>query len=134
MRLALATASAQDGSAPFATETRAGRNAKRSVIACWVVLLVLLLRHREVISSDTLSNYIHVWFVADSLWHGEGLLFYIPVRAHRGAIAFPYGFIPWMFAVRLTMCCPLLRSIRPGIVPVFNTATSLSCARPSRTS
>jgi hypothetical protein len=101
MTLALATASAQDGSAPFAVETRAGRNAKRSIIACWVVVLVLLLRHREVISSDTLSNYIHVWFVADSVWHGDGLPFHMPVLAHGQALAFPYGFIPWMFAVLL---------------------------------
>lgn len=101
MTLALATASAQDGSAPFAIETRAGRYAKHSLIAVWVVILVLLLRHREVISSDTLSNYVHVWFVADSFWHGDGLPFRMPVLAHGQALAFPYGFIPWMFAVLL---------------------------------
>ena len=101
MTLALATASAQDGSAPIADETRAGRNAKRSLIAFWVIILVLLLRHREVISSDTLSNYIHVWFVADRFWHGHGLPFRMPVLAHGQALAFPYGFIPWMFAVLL---------------------------------
>ena len=101
MTLALATASAQDGSAPFATETRAGRNAKYGLIALWGVILVLLLRHREVISSDTLSNYIHVWFVADRFWHGGGLPFRMPVLAHGRALAFPYGFIPWMFAVLL---------------------------------
>ena len=27
--------------------------------------------------------------------------------------------MPWMFAVRLTMCWPLKRSISPGIVPSF---------------
>lgn len=101
MTLALATASGQDGSAPIALETRAGRNAKRSVIAFWIVILVLLLRHREVISSDTLSNYVHVWYVADTLWHGGGLPYYMPVLAHGQALAFPYGFIPWMFAVLL---------------------------------
>lgn len=101
MTLALATASAQDGSSPFAIETRAGRNAKRGLIALWAVILVLLLRHREVISSDTLSNYVHVWFVADRFWHGGGLPFRMPVLAHGRALAFPYGFIPWMFAVLL---------------------------------
>ena len=101
MKLAMATASAQDGSAPIDVETRAGRNAKRVTIAFWVVVLVLLLRHREVISSDTLSNYVHVWFVADRLWHGHGLPFHMPVLAHGKALAFPYGFIPWMFAVLL---------------------------------
>jgi hypothetical protein len=71
------------------------------MVAFWAVILVLLLRHREVISSDTLSNYIHVWFVADRLWHGHGLPFRMPVLAHGQALAFPYGFIPWMFAVLL---------------------------------
>src|SRR4051794_30945399 len=101
MTLALATASEQDGSAPVTTETRAGRNTKRSLVVVWAVILVLLLRHREVISSDTLSNYIHVWFVADRFWHGGGLPFHMPVLAHGRALAFPYGFIPWMFAVLL---------------------------------
>ena len=101
MTLALATASAQDGSAPLEIETRAGRTAKRGLIAAWIVVLVLLLRHREVISSDTLSNYVHVWFVADRFWHGGGVPFHMPVLAHGNALAFPYGFFPWMFAVLL---------------------------------
>jgi hypothetical protein len=101
MTLALATASAQDGSAALAVETRGGRLAKRGVIVFWVVILVLLLRHREVISNDTLSNYVHVWYVADSLWHGGGLPYHMPILAHGQALAFPYGFIPWMFAVLL---------------------------------
>jgi hypothetical protein len=66
-----------------------------------VVILVLLLRHREVISSDTLSNYIHVWFVADQFWNGHGVPYHMPVLAHGDALAFPYAFIPWMFAVLL---------------------------------
>jgi len=101
MKLATATASAQDGSAPVIAETRGARAAKHAVIAFWVVILALLLRHREVISSDTLSNYVHVWFVADQLWHGHGLPFHMPLLAHGRALAFPYGFIPWMFAVLL---------------------------------
>jgi hypothetical protein len=95
------TALRQDGSALLADETRAGRNAKRTLIVAWVVILVLLLRHREVISSDTLSNYVHVWFVADKVWHGGGVPFRMPVLAHGQALAFPYGFLPWIFAVLL---------------------------------
>jgi hypothetical protein len=48
-----------------------------------------------------LSNYIHVWFVSDQFWHGGGLPYRMPVLAHGQALAFPYGFIPWMFAVML---------------------------------
>ena len=58
------------------------------------MILALLLRHREVISSDTLSNYVHVWFVADQLWHGHGLPFHMPVLAHGDALAFPVRLHP----------------------------------------
>lgn len=73
----------------------------RVVLVVWAVLLVLLMRHREVISTDTLSNYVHVWFVADSLWGGDGLPYRMPVLASGDALAFPYAFVPWMVAVLL---------------------------------
>lgn len=78
-----------------------GRAALRFAAVGWAVVLVLLLRHREVISSDTLSNYVHVWYIAERVWHGHGIPFHMPVLAHGDALAFPYGFIPWMFAVLL---------------------------------
>jgi hypothetical protein len=80
---------------------RSGRVALRLVAAGWVIVLVLLLRHRVVISSDTLSNYVHVWYVADQVWNGHGIPFHMPVLAHGQALAFPYGFVPWMAAVLL---------------------------------
>jgi len=106
--LATATASADERSAatlddhdtddPYA---RTGRMARRVVVVLWVAILVVLLRQREIISSDTLSNYVHVWFVAEQVWHGHGLPFHMPVLAHGTALAFPYSFIPWMVAVLL---------------------------------
>ena len=102
MRFATASAltSADDGSAESRLD-RIGRAAWWIVITAWVVILALLLRHRLVLSSDTLSNYIHVWFVSDQLWHGHGLPFHMPVLAHGTALAFPYAFIPWMVAALL---------------------------------
>ncbi|HEX2383910.1 MAG TPA: hypothetical protein VHI95_14800 [Acidimicrobiales bacterium] len=104
LRFATASASANDRStevpAPLRVET-SGRVARLIVIAVWFVILALLLRHREVISSDTLSNYVHVWFVAQQVWHGNGLPFHMPVLSHGDALAFPYAFIPWMIAVLL---------------------------------
>jgi hypothetical protein len=105
--LATATASADERSAGPSTDQRAdgfarsGRIMQRVVIAVWVAILALLLRHREVLSSDTLSNYIHVWFVSEKVWHGHGIPFHMPVLAHGTALAFPYAFIPWMIAVLL---------------------------------
>lgn len=104
LKLATATASSADGSAaldPGRRVDRSGRIAHRVVLVAWLVILVLLLRHREVISSDTLSNYVHVWFVSEQLWHGHGLPFHMPVLANGAALAFPYAFIPWMVAVLL---------------------------------
>ncbi len=80
---------------------RHGHKFRWGVILGWTVILVLLLRHREVISSDTLSNYVHVWWAAENLWQGHGLPFHMVVLGHGEALTFPYGFIPWMFAVIL---------------------------------
>jgi hypothetical protein len=104
LKFATATASADEGSAEAPANLRverSGRVARSVVIAIWLVILALLLRHREVISSDTLSNYVHVWFVSQHLWHGNGLPFHMPVLAHGSALAFPYAFIPWMVAALL---------------------------------
>jgi hypothetical protein len=103
-RFATATASVDERSAeasPLSGIDRMGRIARDVVIAAWLVILVLLLRHREVISSDTMSNYVHVWFVAEQLWHGNGLPFHMPVLAHGNALAFPYAFVPWTMAALL---------------------------------
>jgi hypothetical protein len=78
-----------------------GRVALGIVAATWVAILALLLRHREIISSDTLSNYVHVWYIADRVWDGHSLPFAMPVLAHGDALAFPYGAIPWLAAVLL---------------------------------
>src|SRR5690349_21362094 len=95
---ASASASASDGSGSVAGNgrfERSGRMVTHAVLGAWAVIIVLLLRHREIISSDTLSNYVHVWFVANSVWHGHGVPFHMPVLAAGHALAFPYAFIPW---------------------------------------
>jgi hypothetical protein len=78
---------------------RSGRAATRVLLAAWAAIAALILRHREVISTDTLSNYVHVWYVSNQLWHGHGLPFHMPVLGAGQALAFPYGFLPWMLAV-----------------------------------
>lgn len=86
---------------PAPEADRSGRAARTIVAAIWIAVVALLLRHREVISSDTLSNYVHVWYIAERVWQGHGVPFQMPVLAHGSALAFPYGFIPWMMAVLL---------------------------------
>ena len=64
-------------------------------------MLALVLSHRIFVTNDSLSNYIHVWYIADRFWHGHGIPLYMPVLGHGDAFAFPYGFIPWMTAASL---------------------------------
>lgn len=100
----------QGTSAPAAD--RSGRTALVVAGAAWAVVLVLLLRHRTIITSDSLSNYLHVWWIAKRLWHGYGLPFRMPVLGHGQALAYPYAFIPWTFAALLW---PLLGEWSVGV-------------------
>ena len=64
----------------------------------WLAILALLVRHRLVVSHDTMINYAHVWYVAKRLWGGHGIPFRMPVLGHGQAFAFPYGSVPWLTA------------------------------------
>lgn len=61
----------------------------------------MILAHRIFVTNDSLSNYIHVWYVADRFWEGHGVPLRMPVIGHGDGYAFPYGFIPWMTAALL---------------------------------
>ncbi len=67
----------------------------------WSAGLALILSHRIFVTNDSLNNYIHVWYVADRLWHGHGVPLHMPVIGHGDAFAFPYGFLPWFSAALL---------------------------------
>ena len=104
LSVATASASAEDRSAALERDDfveRGGRIARGVFVALWAAILVLLLRHREIISSDTLSNYVHVWWVAENVWHGHGVPFHMAVLAGGRALTFPYAFLPWMLAALL---------------------------------
>ncbi len=66
--------------------------------AAWAIGLAFILAHRIYVTNDSLSNYIHVWYVADRFWHGHGIPLRMPALGHGDAFAFPYGFIPWFTA------------------------------------
>jgi hypothetical protein len=68
------------------------------VLAGWAVILAVILSHRVFVTNDSLSNYIHVWYVADTFWGGHGVPLHMPVAGHGQAYAFPYAFVPWMSA------------------------------------
>jgi hypothetical protein len=71
--------------------------------AAWAVVLGAILRHSLFISHDSMSNYGHVWWVAEQLRSGQGLPFRMPVIGHGEALTFPYGFLPWLVAGVLSL-------------------------------
>jgi hypothetical protein len=87
--------SAEASPAPFQL-SRYGRPALIAVGAAWIVVLGFILSHSLFVSHDSLSNYGHVWFVAEQLRSGGGLPFHMPVLGHGEALTFPYGFLPWL--------------------------------------
>ena len=64
----------------------------------WVVILALYLGHSIVLSSDSVNNHVHVWYIAHDLWHHARLPWPMPVLAHGDAYAYPYGFVNWTTA------------------------------------
>jgi hypothetical protein len=68
------------------------------LVAAWIVVLGLYLRHPIVLSSDSINNHVHVWYIAHDLWHHARLPWRMPVLAHGDAYAYPYGFINWTTA------------------------------------
>jgi len=78
-----------------------GNIALIAVAAAWVVVLALILRHRIFVTNDSVSNYMHVWYVAERIWGGHGIPLHMPVLGHGDAFAFPYGFLPWFSAALL---------------------------------
>jgi hypothetical protein len=87
---------AASGSTRLSRLLRLGRPALIGVAVAWAVVLVMMLTHTLFVSHDSLSNYSHVWWVADQLRGGQGLPFRMPVLGHGEALTFPYGFLPWV--------------------------------------
>jgi hypothetical protein len=69
--------------------------------AMWVALLVAIVRQPIFLTTDMVSNHVHIWYVAEQLWHGHGIPLRMPVLASGDAWAFPYGFLPWLVGALL---------------------------------
>jgi hypothetical protein len=68
------------------------------VVAAWIVLLARYLSHDVVLTSDSVNNHVHVWKIADNLWHHGRLPWRFPQLGHGEAYAYPYGFVNWTTA------------------------------------
>jgi hypothetical protein len=66
--------------------------------AVWIVVVGIYLTHSIVLSSDSVNNHVHVWYIAHDLWHHGRLPWKMPVLGHGQAYAYPYGFTNWTTA------------------------------------
>ena len=80
---------------------RTGTVATAVIAAAWAVIGALMLLRPVFISHDSLSNNVHVWFIADQLWSGHGIPMHVPALANGQALTFPYASIPWTTAALL---------------------------------
>jgi hypothetical protein len=83
---------------PGAADLPGGQIVVALLGAAWIVALVVYLRHPIVLSSDSVNNHVHVWYIARDLWHHGRLPWRMPVLAHGDAYAYPYGFVNWTTA------------------------------------
>ncbi len=86
---------------PATDEVAGGRIVFTIFAVAWIVVLVLYCTHAIVLSSDSINNHVHVWYIARDLWHHGRLPWRMPVLAHGDAYAYPYGFVNWTTAALL---------------------------------
>jgi hypothetical protein len=88
-----------DDRADHGTDDAPGGQVVLALLAvAWIVVLALYLRHAIVLSSDSVNNHVHVWYIARDLWHHARLPWHMPLLAHGDAYAYPYGFVNWTTA------------------------------------
>ena len=75
-----------------------GRVALGIVVFVWLAAIGLYLSHSIVLSSDSINNHVHVWWIARELWHHGHLPWRFPQLGHRDGYAYPYGFVNWTTA------------------------------------
>jgi hypothetical protein len=90
------------GIASTATEwPRASRVALAVVGVAWAGVLLAIAPQRIYLTTDMVSNHVHVWFIASQLWHGRGIPLHMPVLASGDAFTFPYASLPWLVGALL---------------------------------
>lgn len=66
--------------------------------AAWAVVLVLIAARPIFITHDSLSNNVHIRWLSDRLWGGDGIPLHIGTLANGEALSLPYGSVPWITA------------------------------------
>jgi hypothetical protein len=101
---------------------RDGRAPQWILTGAWLVVLGALASRSLIITLDSMSNYAHVWWVAEHVRHGHHIPFRMQVLGHGEALSFPYGAIPWVFAASLW---PLLGEHSVSVTLVLGAAATI---------
>ena len=72
------------------------RPALVAVALVWAALLIGIVRQPVFLTTDMVSNHVHIWYVAEQLWHDHRIPLRMPVLASGNAYAFPYALLPWL--------------------------------------
>jgi hypothetical protein len=80
---------------------RSGVAAAALTALAWLVVMGMILRHRIFVSSDTVSNYAHVWYVSRVVVDSHHVPYHMAIIGHGHGLAFPYAFVPWLSAALL---------------------------------
>jgi hypothetical protein len=96
-------------------ERAGGRFAAWFFVVAWIVVVAIYLTHPIVLSSDSVNNHVHVWWIARDLWHHARLPWRFPLLGHGEAYAYPYGFVNWTLAA---LIWPLLGNWAVTVVTV----------------
>ncbi len=84
------------------TDHVAGGNLVLGVfVVAWIGVLARYLSHDIVLTSDSINNYVHVWHIADGLWHHGRVPWRFPQLGHGEAYTYPYGVVNWTTAALL---------------------------------
>ncbi|HET9730332.1 MAG TPA: hypothetical protein VFR41_12955 [Acidimicrobiia bacterium] len=68
------------------------------MIGFWIVLVALYASHAIELASDSINNHVHVWWIADRLWHHGRIPWHMPILGHGDAFTYPYGVLNWTTA------------------------------------
>ena len=87
------------------SSTTAWPRASRAVLVvvgvAWAGVLLAITPQRIYLTTDMVSNHVHVWFIASQLWHGHRIPLHMPVLASGDAFTFPYASLPWLVGALL---------------------------------
>ncbi len=81
---------------PLARRSRLAAAGAALVLLAVAGFLGAMLRQPFYLGNDSAQSYAHVWYIAQSLFGGDGVLLRMPNLEAGRALTFPYALVPWL--------------------------------------